>query len=329
MRTAKLFLSALFVSCFFSVPVFAQQNSCTIESDGRVLLSGDEDVVSRCSIPLNAAQYTIEKFGYCDGQPDRANGFNNCYSLIDEPIYFDIQDAFTKQTTVKLPPPGSYSEYFVIADSVMHVSAFIEFANDNVADNIGMDGGNNRRYASTLFPRKSYTLDDCPYDPSVEDCSGSYYEVDTHNGSYAQPGRSRNVQTLFAAPEGDVEIPLLEIYWSSFNHPKFSSHMIDHLNVTYRLLTDSFEQATREGDVSKIMFHTGLDTPTVITGQETSAEATFDLELGGSLTFTKTPLTNMTEAGTNNALPDGDFWIPQNIMVGKNGLMPNITLSSE
>lgn len=307
----------------------AQNNNCTLETDGTITFTGDEiDQIRRCAIPLKRAQYTIKRYGFCDGEPDQNDGFSNCYSLIDEPMDFDLDTSMLTESTVKLPPPGTYSHYFVIINMRLKLAALLEFSQDNVAKD---SNGQNYRYLSTLFEMISYTPSDCPYTP-ITICEGGYFDIDYDETARQEDGGAGfNLQLLNTEPI--TEVPLYTLYWQTFGDCQDSFRPAvtdDNLGITYRLVRDiDFEQARNCDEVGNIMFGTELDTPFSVTGQETSAEAVFDLDLAGSIGFQKIPLTNVRDASSNNLIPDENFWHPFNIMLGKNALMPLITLSND
>ena len=331
MRFWKFFFLLLMAFNFTLDDAKAQNNNCTLETDGTITFTGDEiDQIRRCEVPLRRAQFTIKRYGYCDGEPNQNDGFSNCYSLIDAPIDFDLDTSMLTESSVNLPPPGNYSHYFVVLNKRLKLSALLEFSQANVVFSEVGDA-QNIPFVSSLFQMISYTLDDCPYTP-ITICEGSYFEINyEETARQEQPGHVRNIQSLPHEPLTDV--PLSTLYWQTFGDcaDNFKPAVTDdNLGITFRLVRDiDFEQARSCDEVGNIMFGTELATPFAVTGQETSAEAVFNLDLAGSIGFKKIPLSNIRERNTNNLITDETFWYPFNIMLGKNALMPEITLSSD
>lgn len=94
--------------------------------------SSDGLALHTCTTDINSGMsYTFEALGICNGVPDIANGLSNCYTVFNQDVAVDLLDDNTATDVPSgqgfMPPVGTYTHYFAIADSTFKLKGHFAF----------------------------------------------------------------------------------------------------------------------------------------------------------------------------------------------------------
>ena len=94
--------------------------------------SDDGLALHTCTTDINSGMsYTFEALGICNGVPDIANGLSNCYTVFNQDVAVDLLDDNTATDVPSgqgfMPPVGTYTHYFAIADSTFQLKGHFAF----------------------------------------------------------------------------------------------------------------------------------------------------------------------------------------------------------
>lgn len=300
-----MFMRTMVFAAIFVVGIATgnAQNSCTVESDGRVTMSGNlRNVLQVCrNVPLEGGRYTMRRFGFCAGEPDAGSGFSNCHSLIDEAIEVTFSDGSSQSFSAKLPQPGTYSHYFALIDNVYDYSVILELTNPASS----VSGG-----GIFTTPYNSADLPDCS-----GGCSG-VYEPSSEPETYFLDSDDRfltpNVRPG-AVPLARLETDNLSADPSRLVHSVTTGapRTLKLMNYKFQIWNGPMDDDDRY-DVRYLLMHEPLSNPFEVTGQETEISVDFDLSRGASFVYWQ------SQEG---------IWHVQNLMLSNTALTPTISVA--
>ena len=275
------------------------ENSCAKESDGRVTLTGSmQNNVQICrNVPLEAARYTMYRFGFCNGEPNKGDGYSNCHSLIDSALEVTFSAGSLQSFAAKLPPAGSYSHYFAIFNHIYEFAAIVELANNS--DTVAANGIFTTPYEEGELPDCS---DGCTgvHEPQQEPTP---FTLDS--GSIRTPS-SRPGAVPLALFEGDNIAADANNLVHTLITPVETVTLMNYKFQTWNSPMDSDDRH----DVAYIVMTQPLSEPFIVSGDEEGINVDFDLSQGATFTY---------------YLDQNGLWNVRNIVLSNSAMTPRIS----